>query len=220
MVTKQLIWAKVQKMYRGFVKFNGYTVAVSCINYAITCVLNSKVDGGIGAIVPFLKSIMDNQKEPESPVLYLGLFVASIMLFMAVFWRCKALIIPFIVSYTLVVEKETDGKFKFKAYWQALFTIYTAVTILLLLLQGICSCCGTDPSTEPTTKDVVDYGSHGNLQPRSRCQRILAFFCCGTCCYRKRKLNRLDSQSHCSCDTLNIRIAGPHDKHYHRVVFV
>lgn len=52
MVTKHQVWAKVQKMYRGFVKFNGYTVAVSCINYAITCVLNSKVDGGIGAIVP------------------------------------------------------------------------------------------------------------------------------------------------------------------------
>lgn len=52
MVTKHQVVAKVQKMYRGFVKFNGYTVAVSCINYAITCVLNSKVDGGIGAIVP------------------------------------------------------------------------------------------------------------------------------------------------------------------------
>lgn len=219
MVTKQQIWAKIQKMYRGFLKFNGYTVAVSCINYAITCVLNSKVDGGIGAIVPFLKSMMDTQKEPESPVLYLGLFVASIMLFMGIFWRCKALVIPFIVSYTLVVEKETDGKFKFKAYWQALFTIYAAVTVLLLLLQGICSCCCSDPEVEQT-KDVVDYGSHGSIQPRSRAQRILAFFCCGTCCYRKRKLNRLDSQSHCSCDTLNIRIAGPNDKHYHRVVFV
>lgn len=32
---------------KGFIKFNGYTVAVTCINYSLTRVLESNLEGKI-----------------------------------------------------------------------------------------------------------------------------------------------------------------------------
>ncbi|XP_055631816.1 uncharacterized protein LOC129771799 [Toxorhynchites rutilus septentrionalis] len=195
-------------MLKGIIKFNGYAVAISCINYAITRVLETNVEGNILQQIPWMKNLLATEQRPES-IVYIGFFVASVMLFMGVYWECKVLMVPFVIAYVVVLYDETGGTFLMTKLWEVIYTFYAAISLLLLLMLGICSCCKGD--------DDKPHGSkHNRKQRKAGCW---AFFCCGTCC-RSEDEKELDMHSHCSCETLNMRPAGPNDKHYHRVIFV
>lgn len=192
---------------KGFVKFNGYTVAVSCINYTLTKLLSANAEEKLLGFLPFLKKF--SPAEQASSVAYLALFIASITLFLGVFLECKALMIPFIGAYTKVLYDETDGTFRV-GVWVLIFSFYALLTLVMLFFLGICTCF--------RSKDERDK----QKQPSWLSQCCWTFWCCRCCRRRGREIypTTLDAHSHCSCETLNIRTAGPDDKHYHRVIFV
>lgn len=117
--------------------------------------------------------------------------------------------VPFVIAYVVVLHDETGGTFLMTKMWEVIYTLYAAISLLLLLMLGICSCCKSD--------DDKQLGGKNNRKHRKA--GCWSFFCCGTCC-RSEDEKQLDMHSHCSCETLNMRPAGPNDKHYHRVIFV
>lgn len=192
---------------KGFVKFNGYTVAVACINYTLTKVLATNIEGKFVEVFSFVKSYLATASQPSS-ISYLALLIASITLFLGIFWECKALMIPFIVAYIKVLDDETGGTYKMATVWELLFSVYTALTLIMLFSLGLCTCFR---SKDDQSK---------KKQPSWISQCCWTFWGC-RCCRRGREVYpTLDAHSHCSCETLNIRTAGPNDKHYHRVIFV
>ncbi|XP_058465058.1 uncharacterized protein LOC131438795 [Malaya genurostris] len=191
-------------MFKGFIKFNGYAVAISCINYAVTRILETNVEGSVLQQLPWMNKLLATNSRPES-VIYIGFLVASIILLMGIFWECKALMIPFIISYIVVLYEETNGTFLMSHLWQVAYTFYAAVSLLLLLMLGICACCRTD-------------AGNNNRKPNQK--GCLEYFCCCLRCYRTPQKIKPDISRQCSCETLNIRVAEPHEKHYHRVIFV
>lgn len=191
---------------KGFIKFNGYTVAVTCINYSLTRVLESNLEGKILDNFSWLKTFLATASQPSS-ISYIGLLIASITLFLGIFWECKALMIPFVIAYMQVLYEETDGTFRMAKLWEVVFTFYAAFSLVMLFSMGLCTCF--------RSKD--DRGKHQNSWISQCCW---TFWCC-RCCRRGHEIHpTLDAHSACSCETLNIRTAGPDDKHYHRVIFV
>uniref|UniRef100_A0A023EJ91 Putative conserved plasma membrane protein n=1 Tax=Aedes albopictus TaxID=7160 RepID=A0A023EJ91_AEDAL len=196
-------------IFKGFAKFNGYTVAVACINYTLTKVLSSNIEGKFVETFSFLKNLLATAEQPSS-VSYVALLIASITLFLGIFLECKALMVPFIVAYIKVLDDETGGTYKMATVWELLFSAYAAFTLVMLFSMGICTCF--------RSKDERDQ----KKQPSWISQCCWTFWGCRCCRRRGREIypTTLDAHSHCSCETLNIRTAGPDDKHYHRVIFV
>ncbi|XP_055535064.1 uncharacterized protein LOC129724327 [Wyeomyia smithii] len=194
-------------MFKGIIKFNGYAMATSCINYAVTRILETNVEGNIIQNIPWITNMLATKTRPDS-VIYIGFLVACVILLMGIFWECKVLMIPFVPAYVVVVHAETNGTFQMNHLWQVAFTFYAAISLLLLLMLGICACCRTDDESD-RRKDNPKRGW------------LTRWLCC-CCCFRRApmKKNKLDIERQCSCETLNIRVAEPHEKHYHRVIFV
>ncbi|XP_055600691.1 uncharacterized protein LOC129749674 [Uranotaenia lowii] len=209
-------------MLKGFAKFNGYTVAVACINYTLTIIIDGNVQGGIVKSITWLDKFVNTKKEIDT-VPYTGLFVASVLLFMGIFLECKVLMLPFPGAYGWLWYVFTDGTFMFSSLWLLLFTAYAGVSFIMLMMIDCLPCCPSRWTKKKELKKLkegqlpqhthqVDSGSG-----RGRCWQ---FWCCLPRCFGQKQQLVKDTQSHCSCDTLNIRMAGPTDRHYHRVVFL
>ncbi|XP_058832675.1 uncharacterized protein LOC131690733 [Topomyia yanbarensis] len=194
-------------MFKGFIKFNGYAVAISCINYAITRILETNVEGSVLQKIPWMNNLLATNSRPES-VIYIGFLVACVIFLMGIFWECKVLMIPFMISYVVVLYEETNGTFLMNHLWQVAYTFYAAVSVLLLLMLGICKGCRGDD------------GKTGDNNRKNHRRSCLEFCCCCFRCYRNPQKIKPDISRQCSCETLNIRVAEPHEKHYHRVIFV
>ncbi|XP_038122173.1 uncharacterized protein LOC119770765 [Culex quinquefasciatus] len=156
---------KAKRIFKSFVKTNGYVVATTSLNYCGAIIADKLTEGAVSAL--FGK----DWAKDYNMSLYYVLFFAAVLLLFGICFECKVLIISFIFPYALVIHMEEEKRASYMVL-KYIFSVYAGIVLTLLLTFGV----------RKIFKSKLPNTLRGGVQQTPKWwHRVLEFFCCGSC---------------------------------------